>query len=148
MKRMKFSSCLSQKLTRITFSSQGSSLPASAILKYLGPKKEQTSREKKAINIANSSQHSFVSWKAQTQQEVRSAVTLWFKYFEIMDSWDLGLHIISHVTRGYSHIQKLLWIRVCRTGPYSFDLKVTEVNKKTLNDFVGFELKQAKRWFY
>lgn len=75
MKRMKFPSCLNQKLTCITFFFPWLLLPASAILKYLGPKQEQISRGKKAINIANSSQHSFVSWKAQIQQEVLCVAT-------------------------------------------------------------------------
>lgn len=98
MKRMKFSSCLNQKLTCITFFFPWLLLPASAILKYLGPKQEQISRGKKAINIPNSSQHSFVSWKAQTRQEVLRAAARWLHDFEIMAPGALSLQTISHAT--------------------------------------------------
>lgn len=99
MKWMKFSSCLNQKLTCITFFFPWLLLPASAILKYLGPKQEQISRGKKAINIANSSQHSFVSWKARTQQEALRAATRWLRDFEIMAPGALSLQTISHATK-------------------------------------------------
>lgn len=97
MKRMKFSSCLNLKLTCITFFFPWLLLPDTAVLKYLGPKQEQISRGKKAINITNSSQHSFVSWKAQTQQEVLRVAVRWLQYFEIMASGVLSLQTISHV---------------------------------------------------
>lgn len=99
MNKMKFPSCLNQKLTCITFFFPWLLLPASAILKYLEPKQEQISGGKKAINIANSSQHSFVSWKAQTRQEVLRAATRWLHNFEIMAPGALSLQAISHATK-------------------------------------------------
>ena len=98
MKRMKFSSCLNQKLTCIIFFFPWLLLPASAILKYLGPKQEQISGGKKAINIANSSQHIFVSWKAWTRQEVLCTATRWLCNFEIMapGAQSLQSHFLRH----------------------------------------------------